>query len=77
MERSIRRPCIASTNILTVRSNDEPDVSTRHCSGENGAVLSGYARYELPLVECFITGRSLGLRLGNGSRMMRECHVRF
>lgn len=77
MERSIRRPCICSHDTSIARLSDGPDASTRLYPGDSGAVSSGCERCRVLLLRCFTTGVSLEVRLDNGSRMTRECHVRF
>src|SRR6185295_11866548 len=75
--RSIRRRCMPSLNTLTARSSAGPGVSTRPCPGARDVVGNGCARCRISVPGCSITGRSFGCRLDNGSRMTRECHVRF
>ena len=70
-------PCSASSSTSIERLNVGPDESTRPFTAASGPAPDGWTRCEQPHHCCSNTGALPDHRLDNGSRMTRECHVRF
>jgi len=77
MELSIRRLCRKSSSTSIERLGDGSDENSRPYPGAAGEVPPGLARCGTRTHGCSATGMSTDSGLDNGSRMTRECHVRF
>src|SRR5689334_8950675 len=77
MARSTKAPCSASSSISIERWSVGPDESTRPFSAASGPAPDGWTRCAQHYRRCSITGALPEHRLDDGSRMTRECHVRF
>jgi len=77
MELSIRRLCRKSSSTSIERLDDGSDENSRPSPGAAGEVPPGLARCGTRTHGCSATGMSTDSGLDNGSRMTRECHVRF